>query len=173
MDYYDSDLNKILRSKTEFSENDIRYFLINILLGVHHLHSANVLHRDLKPHNILVNSEMSVKICDFGLSRGVNDMDPIGGILTDTTPTVQTQWYKSPEQLLCFAKGRREMDVWSAGCIFAELLKPKGKFNFFTFRKTHPHVPWKVELGLFSNFVDCKNIRKTENSRDKRVSGRN
>lgn len=70
---------------------------------------------------------MDVKICDFGLSRGIDfDNDP-----TMSTPYVATRWYRAPELLLMWDKATKAIDIWSVGCIFAELLdKPKRKVLF-------------------------------------------
>ncbi len=88
--------------------------------------SAQVFHRDLKPKNILANSDCKLKICDFGLARpAFNDM-PTTVFWTDY---VATRWYRAPE--LCgsfFAKYSPAIDVWSIGCIFAEILLGKPLF---------------------------------------------
>jgi len=97
-----------------------------MLRGLKYIHSARVYHRDLKPKNILVNSDCKLKICDFGLARPVlNDM-PTTIYWTDY---VATRWYRAPE--LCgsfFAKYSTAIDIWSVGCIFAEILLRKPLF---------------------------------------------
>jgi mitogen-activated protein kinase 1/3/mitogen-activated protein kinase 6 len=87
------------------------------------MHSAGVLHRDLKPRNLLVNSNCDLKICDFGLARPV-----IGDIKVKTsqmTDYVATRWYRAPELLLTYKNYTSAMDIWSVGCIFGELLLRK------------------------------------------------
>lgn len=88
--------------------------------------TAKVFHRDLKPKNILANSDCKLKICDFGLARpSFNDM-PQTVFWTDY---VATRWYRAPE--LCgsfFAKYSPAIDIWSIGCIFAEILLGKPLF---------------------------------------------
>lgn len=88
--------------------------------------AAKVFHRDLKPKNILANSDCKLKICDFGLARpAFNDM-PTTVFWTDY---VATRWYRAPE--LCgsfFAKYSPSIDTWSIGCIFAEVLLGKPLF---------------------------------------------
>lgn len=129
MDLMDTDLRSIIRSQQELSDSNIQYFIYQILRGLKYIHSANVLHRDIKPSNILVSAEMDVKLCDFGLSRAVDfENDP-----TMSTPYVATRWYRAPELLLMWDKTSRAMDIWSVGCILAEMLdqpKPKRRVLF-------------------------------------------
>ena len=90
------------------------------------MHSANLLHRDLKPSNLLLNSECHMKVADFGLARSVDVKDP------DQTPLltdyVATRWYRAPEILLGSNKYTKGVDMWSLGCILAELLLGKPVF---------------------------------------------
>lgn len=88
-----------------------------------YMHSARILHRDLKPRNLLVNSNCDLKICDFGLARA--DLPDLRVRAAQMTDYVATRWYRAPEVLLSFKKYSSAMDVWSAGCIFAELLLRK------------------------------------------------
>jgi serine/threonine protein kinase len=109
----------LLRNQQQtLTDENIQYFLYQLLLGVHKIHSANVLHRDLKPSNILLNAEMDLCICDFGLSRGIDAEDP-----TQSTLYVATRWYRAPELLLQYPKSSKAIDLWSVGCIFGELLQ--------------------------------------------------
>mmetsp|Transcript_1516 Transcript_1516/g.5186 ORF Transcript_1516/g.5186 Transcript_1516/m.5186 type:complete len:395 (-) Transcript_1516:2638-3822(-) len=113
------DLDTLIRSDdTPLSNEHITYFMHQILCGLRHLHQANILHRDLKPANILLKSNCDVKICDFGLSRPVDfNNNPFM-----STPYVVTRHYRAPELLLCSNLATKAIDIWSAGCIFAELL---------------------------------------------------
>merc|ERR1712127_749413 len=72
----DTDLHYIIHSKQSLSDDHIQYFVYQILRGLKAVHSAKVLHRDLKPGNLLVNKNCDLKICDFGLARGVDTQDP-------------------------------------------------------------------------------------------------
>lgn len=92
--------------------------------GLQYLNSGDIIHRDLKPQNILVKEDGTVKICDFGLSRGVSEEKK-----EVYTKLVQTRWYRAPEQCLGWSQARFAIDVWSVGCIFAELLRPNGRSN--------------------------------------------
>jgi mitogen-activated protein kinase 15 len=90
------------------------------------MHSANLLHRDLKPSNLLLNSECHVKVGDFGLARSLDKNDPDSQpLLTDY---VATRWYRAPEILLGSNKYTKGVDMWSMGCILAELLLGKPFF---------------------------------------------
>lgn len=85
----ESDLEKIIRSKQVLTNQHFQYFLYQILRALKYIHSANVLHRDLKPGNLLVNANCDLAVCDFGLSRGF-DIE-----YKDTlTEYVVTRWYR-------------------------------------------------------------------------------
>ena len=85
------------------------------------MHSANIMHRDLKPSNILINSDCDLKICDFGLSRGFGETDD--NFKDKKTVYVVTRWYRAPEVSLLIRSYNESLDMWSVGCIFAELLQ--------------------------------------------------
>ena len=80
------------------------------------MHSSNIIHRDLKPSNLLLNKNCDLKICDFGLARGYEDTT------TTLTEYVVTRWYRAPEVILSWKKYTAAIDVWSVGCILAELI---------------------------------------------------
>ncbi|XP_058091949.1 mitogen-activated protein kinase homolog NTF3 [Magnolia sinica] len=118
----DTDLHQIIKSSQALSNDHCQYFLFQLLRGLKYLHSANILHRDLKPGNLLVNANCELKICDFGLARTSNVK---GQFMTEY---VVTRWYRAPELLLCCDNYGTSIDVWSVGCIFAELLGRKPIF---------------------------------------------
>ncbi|KAJ1502443.1 Mitogen-activated protein kinase [Coelomomyces lativittatus] len=123
----EADLHQIIRSEQPLSDAHHQYFIYQILRGLKYIHSANVLHRDLKPGNLLVNADCELKICDFGLARGYTDgSDKDAGFMTEY---VATRWYRAPEIMLSFQSYTKAIDVWSVGCIFGELLGGKPVFR--------------------------------------------
>ncbi|KXZ43541.1 hypothetical protein GPECTOR_87g403 [Gonium pectorale] len=122
----ETDLHQVIKANDDLTPEHHQFFLYQMLRGLKYIHSAKVFHRDLKPKNILANSDCKLKICDFGLARpAFNDM-PTTVFWTDY---VATRWYRAPE--LCgsfFAKYSPAIDVWSIGCIFAEVLLGKPLF---------------------------------------------
>ncbi|KAL0479958.1 mitogen-activated protein kinase [Acrasis kona] len=124
MDFAEGDLRSLIHSKQDFNSDNIKYFLYRILLALKYVHSANVVHRDLKPSNVLLTNTFDLKICDFGLSRSIDDSDP-----NMSTTYVATRWYRAPELLLMWSKCGKATDVWSVGCIFSELLRRKHLFT--------------------------------------------
>ncbi|CAH0487216.1 unnamed protein product [Peronospora farinosa] len=117
-DLMETDLHRIIYSRQPLTEDHVQYFLYQILRALKYIHSANVLHRDLKPSNLLLNSNCDLKVCDFGLSRGVTPEEDN----MELTEYVVTRWYRAPEIMLSSREYTKAIDIWSTGCIFAELL---------------------------------------------------
>lgn len=127
-DLMETDLHRVIYSRQELTDDHIQYFVYQILRGVLYMHSANVIHRDLKPANILANKNCDLKICDLGLGRAEvkdenqeNDDDK-NDEEKELTEYVITRWYRAPEVILCPSHYSKAVDIWSVGCIFAELL---------------------------------------------------
>lgn len=118
----DTDLHQIIRSDQTLLEEHCQYFTYQILRGLKYVHSANVLHRDLKPSNILLNANCDLAICDFGLARSMVEE---GRIMTSY---VVTRWYRAPELLLNSEEYAAAIDMWSVGCILAEIIGRKPLF---------------------------------------------
>ncbi|KAH9620642.1 hypothetical protein KSS87_002948, partial [Heliosperma pusillum] len=115
----ESDLHQVIKANDDLTPEHYQFFLYQLL-------RANVFHRDLKPKNILANADCKLKICDFGLARVAFNDTPTAIFWTDY---VATRWYRAPE--LCgsfFSKYTPAIDIWSIGCIFAELLTGKPLF---------------------------------------------
>ncbi|EGZ26491.1 hypothetical protein PHYSODRAFT_551829 [Phytophthora sojae] len=118
----ETDLHQVIYSMQPMSDDHVKYFLYQMLCALHHIHSAGVLHRDMKPSNILLNANCDLKVCDFGLARG-----GVGGqeeLLQpgELTEYVVTRWYRAPEIMLNCLHYTTAIDVWAVGCIFAEML---------------------------------------------------
>ncbi|XP_034946461.1 mitogen-activated protein kinase 1 [Chelonus insularis] len=120
----ETDLYKLLKSQA-ISNDHICYFLYQILRGLKYIHSANVLHRDLKPSNLLLNTTCDLKICDFGLARVADPDHNHAGFLTEY---VATRWYRAPEIMLNSKGYTKSIDIWSVGCILAEMFSRRAIF---------------------------------------------
>jgi len=120
-DLMETDLHQVIRSKQQLSEEHHQYFIYQTLRACRYMHAANVIHRDIKPGNLLVNGNCDLKICDFGLARGGC---PEANPPKDLTDYVVTRWYRPPE-LLLMCQYAHNVDVWSTGCILVELLNRK------------------------------------------------
>ena len=104
---------------TSFEQSDLKHMLHQILSAVNHIHEKWYIHRDLKTSNILVHKSGKICICDFGLARKYEN--PLKAL----TQLVVTLWYRSPELLFGENIYGPEVDMWSIGCIFAELITKK------------------------------------------------
>jgi tRNA A-37 threonylcarbamoyl transferase component Bud32 len=129
-DLMETDLHRIIYSKQGLSIDHVQDFMYQIIRAVKYIHSANVLHRDLKPSNLLVNSNCDLKVCDFGLARGISsthdeDLEDDQRNSPLLTEYVVTRWYRAPEIMLACHEYSKPIDIWSVGCIFAELLGRK------------------------------------------------
>lgn len=123
-DLMQSDLHKIIVSPQPLTSDHVKIFLYQIFRGLKYLHSAQIIHRDIKPGNLLVNSNCALKICDFGLAR-MEELDKNRHM----TQEVVTQYYRAPELLMGARHYGSKIDIWSVGCIFAEMLSRKILFQ--------------------------------------------
>ncbi|KAF8712946.1 hypothetical protein HU200_028732 [Digitaria exilis] len=111
----DTDLHHLLRSNQPLTADHCQYFVYQLLRGLKYVHSANVLHRDLRPSNLLLNAKCDLKIGDFGLARTTTETDFM-------MEYVVTRWYRAPELLLNCSEYTQAIDMWSVGCIFGEIV---------------------------------------------------
>ncbi|GAA6027383.1 hypothetical protein JCM8097_007814 [Rhodosporidiobolus ruineniae] len=124
----ETDLYRVIRTQN-LSDDHVQYFVYQTLRALKALHSAEVIHRDLKPSNLLLNSNCDLKICDFGLARSVATAEPANGSETGfMTEYVATRWYRAPEIMLSFKQYTKAIDIWSVGCICAEMLSGRPLF---------------------------------------------
>ncbi|XP_036401836.1 mitogen-activated protein kinase 7 isoform X1 [Megalops cyprinoides] len=126
LDLMESDLHQIIHSRQPLTPEHTRYFLYQLLRGLKYIHSANVIHRDLKPSNLLVNENCELKIGDFGMARGLSSHPEESRSFM--TEYVATRWYRAPELMLSLHHYSLAIDLWSVGCIFAEMLGRKQLF---------------------------------------------
>lgn len=120
----------------------IRRYMYQLLRCLEYCHASNVIHRDVKPENILISSEDIVKLCDFGFARLMLSPDSFlsGSKYTDY---VATRWYRAPELLVGKTDYNTAVDVWAVGCVFAELTTKE------------PLFPGKTDADQLSRIVAC------------------
>lgn len=120
MDYVEHDLKSLMETmkhkKQVFLPGEVKCLIQQLMRAVAHLHDNWILHRDLKTSNLLLSHKGILKVGDFGLAR------EYGSPLKEYTSIVVTLWYRAPELLLGCKEYSTSIDVWSCGCIFAELL---------------------------------------------------
>jgi len=119
MEFLEHDLKALMqemKADTRFLISEVKCLMIQLLSGVKHMHDNWVLHRDLKTSNLLYSNRGVLKIADFGLARSY------GSPLKEYTALVVTLWYRAPELLLGAKKYTPAIDMWSVGCIFAEII---------------------------------------------------
>ncbi|XP_029617163.1 mitogen-activated protein kinase 12 isoform X1 [Salmo trutta] len=119
MPFMGTDLGKLMKME-RLSQDRVQFLVYQILKGLKYIHSAGIIHRDLKPGNLSVNEDCELKILDFGLARQTD---------TEMTGYVVTRWYRAPEVILNWMHYTQTVDIWSVGCIMAEMLLGKPLFR--------------------------------------------
>ncbi|KUJ20198.1 Pkinase-domain-containing protein [Mollisia scopiformis] len=126
--YMDHDLSGLLENPTvKLQESHIKCYLLQLLEGLRYLHANQILHRDMKAANLLINNKGILQIADFGLARHYDENPPKPGqgggeARRDYTTLVVTRWYRPPELLLLLRKYTTAIDLWGVGCVFGEML---------------------------------------------------
>uniref|UniRef100_S4RYP7 Mitogen-activated protein kinase 15 n=1 Tax=Petromyzon marinus TaxID=7757 RepID=S4RYP7_PETMA len=126
-DFMDTDLHAVIRKGNILKDVHKAYITYQLLKATKYIHSGNVIHRDQKPSNVLLDGECFVKLCDFGLARSLKQIrdEPGDPALTEY---VATRWYRAPEILLASPRYTKGVDMWSVGCIVGEMLLGKAIF---------------------------------------------
>ncbi|KAM8978781.1 mitogen-activated protein kinase 12 isoform 3-T5 [Sarcophilus harrisii] len=124
MPFMGTDLGKLMKHE-KLSDDRIQFLVYQILRGLKYIHAAGIVHRifppqDLKPGNLAVNEDCELKILDFGLARQAD---------SEMTGYVVTRWYRAPEVILNWMRYTQTVDIWSVGCIMAEMITGKILFK--------------------------------------------
>jgi serine/threonine protein kinase len=115
-EFLDQDLKRYMDSVSSLPPMVVKSYLYQLINGIDFCHKHRVLHRDLKPQNLLIDRHGALKLADFGLARA------FGIPVRHYTHEVVTLWYRAPEILLGARKYSTPVDIWSIGCIFAEMV---------------------------------------------------
>ncbi|XP_052523764.1 mitogen-activated protein kinase 12 isoform X2 [Tympanuchus pallidicinctus] len=119
MPFMGTDLSKIMKHE-KLTEDRIQFLVYQILKGLKYIHSSGIIHRDLKPGNLAVNEDCELKILDFGMARHTD---------SEMTGYVVTRWYRAPEVILNWMHYTQTVDIWSVGCIMAEMIMGRPLFR--------------------------------------------
>eukprot|EP01012_Entosiphon_sulcatum_P003602 TRINITY_DN1119_c0_g1_i1.p1 TRINITY_DN1119_c0_g1~~TRINITY_DN1119_c0_g1_i1.p1 ORF type:complete len:386 (+),score=80.93 TRINITY_DN1119_c0_g1_i1:107-1264(+) len=126
-EYMETDLHAVIRANI-LEPIHKQYIIYQLLKTLKFLHSAELLHRDMKPSNLLLNSECHLKVADFGLARSVLSLEKENRAKPVLTDYIATRWYRAPEILLGSTKYTKGVDMWAVGCILGELMAGKPMF---------------------------------------------
>uniref|UniRef100_A0A667WXN8 Cyclin dependent kinase 17 n=1 Tax=Myripristis murdjan TaxID=586833 RepID=A0A667WXN8_9TELE len=155
-EYLDKDLKQYMDDCGNImSMHNVKVFLFQILRGLAYCHKRKVLHRDLKPQNLLINERGELKLADFGLARAKS-------VPTKTySNEVVTLWYRPPDVLLGSSEYSTQIDMWGVGCIFYEMAAGRPLF---------PGSTVEDELHLIFRLLGESQQNKTKTRRRKRIS---
>ncbi|KAL4227977.1 Cyclin-Dependent Kinase 7 [Mactra antiquata] len=137
-DFMDTDLEIIIKDNNIIlTLGHIKAYMLQTLKGLEYLHNNWILHRDMKPNNLLINREGTLKLGDFGLAKFFGSPNRI------YTHQVVTRWYRCPELLFGARNYGTGVDIWAVGCILAELLL------------RIPFLPGDTDLDQLSKIFQC------------------
>uniref|UniRef100_A0A0E0RGP7 [RNA-polymerase]-subunit kinase n=1 Tax=Oryza rufipogon TaxID=4529 RepID=A0A0E0RGP7_ORYRU len=159
MEFVGPTLRQVLRrergGRTRRSELEVRVAMRQLLSGAKRMHDAGLMHRDLKPDNVLVDARGNLKICDLGLSQSTASPPPYSN-------PIGTRWYCAPEILLGSTDYDERVDAWSLGCIMAELLARKPLFRGSSDRE---------QLGEIVDVLGVNDIKRWRGYKGQRLLG--
>ena len=150
-------MDEFLQKKKYIPLDKIKHIARQLLLGLDFCHQKNIVHRDIKPENILFTQDDQVKICDFGFSKCIDEK-------TTSTPCIGTRFYRAPELILGKIDYNEKIDIFSAGCVIAELfilspLFPGEKDGLQIFEYMYilgnPRKEYFSKFDLPDIFVNC------------------
>ena len=117
-EFVDKNLLELLQEHPQgLDPNLIRHLIYQLCKAIKYMHDQNIIHRDVKPENLLITENMELKLCDFGFARLIS-----GTCAEKLTDYVATRWYRAPELLLTQGEYGKEVDYWAIGCIMGELV---------------------------------------------------
>ena len=157
--YMDQDLSGVRMNGISFNLSQIKYIFYQIMNGIAYLHKCKIIHRDIKSSNILMNTKGEICIGDYGLARKDSKENN-----KNYTYKVVTLCYRAPELLLGSKNYGTEVDIWSAGCVFAELLT--GNILFFVNGKEKDQINKIFSLCGTPNEKNWPGISNLPNYKD-------
>ena len=154
-EYIEKNLLQVIeRHPGGIKERDVKRIIWQVLVGLKQLHDKNIMHRDVKPENILISKNDVVKLCDLGFAR-----DEASDDSEDMTQYVSTRWYRAPELLLRRPQYDKSIDVWSIGCLAIELITG------------NPAFPGNNDIGVLSMIMESCDMTADQWSGCRRSKG--
>jgi serine/threonine protein kinase len=150
-EFIDTDLKKFLDANNgDLDVPTIKSLLLQLLKGIAYCHEHRVLHRDLKPQNLLINKKCELKLADFGLARA------FGIPVRSYSHEVVTLWYRAPDVLLGSRNYSTSIDIWSIGCILAEM--SSGTLRNLNIQEDHyfQEVHQKINYYVYLRFLELQ-----------------
>jgi serine/threonine protein kinase len=172
-DYYPVDLHSLINShRKKYDKSMIKKWMYQLLSAIRFCHSEEIIHRDVKPQNIMIDARQELKLCDFGSAISFhNEYYDFFDLCIGNTHNVQTLWYRAPEIMLGINRYSFCIDIWSIGCVMFELLTEKTLFpgsseigqlyKIFEILGTPNEESWPgvSDLSCFRSFF-CKREKK-------------